>query len=135
MPPRKKAMSDAHKVALAKGRESARAVRDYLEWLEYSAPRRGRKRDTSPERIAQIEAQIAEARSPIERLGLVQLRHDLEAAAQDDDDPAEGERLRKQFVKHARAYSRAKGIGYAAWREVGVPADVLREAGITRGGA
>jgi hypothetical protein len=38
-------------------------------------------------------------------------------------------------VKNARAYSRAKGISYGAWREVGVPADVLREAGIARGGA
>jgi hypothetical protein len=136
MPPRKQAkMTDAHKAALAKGRKSGRAVRDYLDWLEWSKPTRGRKRDTSPERIAEVEAQIAEATSPVERLGLVQLRHDLEAAAQDDDDPAEGERLRKAFVKHARAYSRAKGISYATWREIGVPADVLREAGITRAGS
>jgi hypothetical protein len=33
MPPRKQAkMTDAHKTALAKGRETARAVRDYLDW-------------------------------------------------------------------------------------------------------
>jgi hypothetical protein len=46
---------------------------------------------------------------------------------------AEGERIRKAFVKAVRPYSKAKGIGYGAWRKVGVPADVLREAGITRG--
>jgi hypothetical protein len=44
------------------------------------------------------------------------------------------ERLRKAFVKAARPYSKSKGISYGAWREVGVPADVLRDAGITRSG-
>jgi hypothetical protein len=136
MPPRKKsAMTDAHKASLARGREQARAVRDYLEWLEWSKPTRGRKRDTSPERIAEVEQQIGEATSPIERLGLVQLRHDLLTAAQEVDDPEEGERVRKAFVKSARAYARAKGISYATFREIGVPADVLKDAGITRGGA
>ena len=134
MPPRKKAaMTDAHKASLAKGRDQARAVRDYLEWLEWSKPTRGRKRDTSPARLAEVEAQIADATSPLQRLQLVQLRHDLESASQDD--PAEGERLRKQFVRVAKAYSKAKGISYGAWREIGVPADVLREAGITRSGS
>jgi hypothetical protein len=68
-------------------------------------------------------------------LQLLQLRQDLEASAQEEDDPAEGERLRRQFVKVARPYSKAKGITYGTWREIGVPADVLREAGITRGGS
>jgi hypothetical protein len=135
MPPRKKtAMTDAHKASLAKGREQARAVRDYLEWLECSKPTRGRKRDTSPERLAEIEAQTAEAASPLQRLQLVQLRHDLESASQDEDDPAKGERLRRRFVRVASAYGKANGISYGAWREIGVPADVLREVGITRGG-
>ena len=128
-------MTDAHKASLAKGREQARAVRDYLEWLEWSRPTRGRKRDTSPERLAEVEKQIAEATSPLQRLQLLQLRHDLESASQDEDDPIEGERVRKAFVKTARAYARAKGISYASFREIGVPADVLKDAGITRGGA
>jgi hypothetical protein len=117
------------------GRELGRAVRDYLEYLEWTKPTRGRKRDTSPERIAEVEAQLAEADSPLQRLQLIQLRKDLEAAAETDDDPAEGERLRKAFVKAALPYSKSKGITYSAWREAGVPADVLRDAGITRGGS
>jgi hypothetical protein len=133
MPPRKKAaMTDAHKASLAKGRELGRAVRDYLEHLEWAKPRRGRKRGTSPERLAEVDAQIAEANSPLQRLQLIHLRKDFEAAAETDDDPAEGERLRKAFVKAARPYSKSKGITYGAWREAGVSADVLREAGITR---
>jgi len=133
MPPAKK-MTDAHKKALAHGRELGRAVRDYLEYLEWSKPTRGRKRDTSPERLAEVDAQIAETNSPLERLLLIQLRKDLEAAADTEDDPAEAERLRKAFVKAARPYSKSKGITYSAWREAGVPADVLRDAGITRSG-
>jgi hypothetical protein len=128
-------MTDAHKASLARGREQGRAVRDYLEWLEWSRPTRGRKRDTSPERISEVEAEIVGASSPLQRLQLVQLRHDLEATSQEEDDPAEAERVRKAFVKNARAYARAKGISYASFPEIGVPADVLKEAGITRGGA
>src|SRR5438105_12911996 len=126
-------MSEGHKKALAAGRQHGRAVRAYLEWLELRAPRRGRKRDTSPERIAAIEQQIADTDSVLQRLQLVQLRRNLESAAEDEDDPREEERLRRAFVKSARAYASAKGISYAAWREVGVPAAVLRDAGITRG--
>ena len=134
MPPGKHAkMTDAHKRALAQGRDQARAVRDYLEWLEWSKPTRGRKRDTSPERLAEVEAQIAEADSALQRLQLIQLRKDLEAAAENGDDPAEGERVMKAFLKAARPYSKAKGITHGAWREIGVSADALRQAGITRG--
>jgi hypothetical protein len=95
MPPRETAATtDAHEASLAKGREQARAVREYLEWLEWSKPTRGRKRDTSPERVAEVEAQITDATAPLQRLQLVQLRHDLETAPQEQEDPAEGERLR-----------------------------------------
>jgi hypothetical protein len=34
--------------------------------------------------------------------------------------------IRKAFVKNARAYARAKGISYASFREIGLPADVER---------
>ena len=43
-------MSDAHKAALAEGREQGRAVRAYLDAVEANAPKRGRKR--TPESIA-----------------------------------------------------------------------------------
>ena len=41
--------------------------------------------------------------------------------------------LEKDFVKSAKSYSQRKGITYGAWREFGVPAEVLRKAGISRG--
>jgi hypothetical protein len=37
------------------------------------------------------------------------------------------------FVKAAKGYSERKGISYTAWRELGVPAAVLKQAGIGRG--
>jgi hypothetical protein len=40
--------------------------------------------------------------------------------------------LEREFAKVAQAYSQRKGISYAAWRELGVPADVLKRAGIGR---
>ena len=41
--------------------------------------------------------------------------------------------LEREFVRVAKPYSERKGISYAAWRELGVSADVLKKAGITRG--
>jgi hypothetical protein len=129
-------MSAAHKAALAKGREQANAVRAYLEALEENRPKRGRKRtpDSISKRIAAIDTQY-ETASSLTALQLLQERKNLEVelrGMQSDSGP-DLERLRRAFVKNARAYGEAKGIEYATWREIGVPADVLREAGITRG--
>ena len=40
--------------------------------------------------------------------------------------------LESAFVKTAGKYSERKGISYAAWRQLGVSADTLKKAGITR---
>ena len=40
----KKPMSDQHKAALAKGRAEGKIVREYLEGLRATKPKRGRKR-------------------------------------------------------------------------------------------
>ena len=41
--------------------------------------------------------------------------------------------LEKGFIAAAKTYGERKGITHAAWRALGVPADVLRKAGIGRG--
>ena len=43
-----------------------------------------------------------------------------------------GQALETAFVKTAAQYAQRKGISYAAWRELGVSADVLKQAGISR---
>jgi hypothetical protein len=136
MAPRKK-MSTEHKAALAKGREQASAVRAYLDALESHRPKRGRKRtpESIQKRLLAIDEQYELAGS-LAALQLLQERKNLEVelAALTTGDGINFDRLRRAFVKNAKAYGAAKGIAYGTWREIGVPADVLRDAGITRGG-
>jgi hypothetical protein len=40
--------------------------------------------------------------------------------------------LENEFVKVAKSYSARQGISYGAWRSVGVPAAVLKRAGVGR---
>jgi hypothetical protein len=68
------------------------------------------------------------------RLGLLQERRDLEVelASMQAGTPDLGG-LEKEFAKVAKSYSAKKKISYGAWREFGVPPEVLKKAGITRG--
>jgi len=129
-------MTAEHKAALAKGREQANAVRAYLEALETNRPKRGRKRtpESIAKRIAAIDAQYETAGS-LTALQLLQERKNLETelAAMSTKAGPDLDKLRRLFVKNAKAYGAAKGIEHATWREIGVPSDVLRDAGITRG--
>jgi uncharacterized protein YicC (UPF0701 family) len=129
-----KTMSDDHKAALAEGRAQGRAVRSYLKALEDNRPKRGRKRTESgiTKRLEAIET-LLESADPLKRVQLIQermdLRQELEGASQNVDLSA----LEKDFVANAAAYSQRKKISWAAWRELGVPASVLRDAGVPRG--
>jgi len=129
-----RSMSDAHKEALAEGREQGRAVRRYLEALEANKPRRGRKR--TPEgiqrRLAAIEERMASV-DALSRLHLAQERMDLEAELASSSDGVDLGALEAAFVKAAGPYSRRKGIGYEAWRAANVEPRVLKAAGIGRG--
>jgi hypothetical protein len=131
----KSRMSDAHKAALAEGRNEGRAVRRYLEALEANRPKRGRKRtpDSMQKRLDRIEAEIVDA-DPLRRLQLVQERLDLQRALASSDAKEDLSQYEADFVKAAKGYSKRKGISYAAWRELGVPASTLKAAGIGRGG-
>jgi hypothetical protein len=132
---KKRPMSETHKEALAEGRNHARIVGRYLEALEANKPKRGRKRtaDTVKRRLAAVTAELADANA-LARLNLLQERRDLEVelAAMQAGTPDLGG-LEKEFAKVAKAYSAKKGISYGAWREFGVPPELLKRAGITRG--
>jgi uncharacterized protein YicC (UPF0701 family) len=128
-------MSPEHKAALAKGRTEGRIVREYLEGLRATKPRRGRKRtaETISKRLEAIESELAAA-SPIEELLLVQERRDLTAELAAKSDAVDMDQLEAEFVKVAKSYSESKSISYASWRDVGVPAGTLKKAGIGRAG-
>jgi hypothetical protein len=127
-------MTDDHKAALAVGRSESRAVRDYLEALKANKPKRGRKR--TPESIARrleaIEAEFLET-DPLGELKLIQERMDLQEELESMDTGVDITALEAEFVTVAGSYSHRQGISYAAWREVGVDAAVLKQANISRG--
>jgi len=80
-----------------------------------------------------VKQELADA-GPVARLQLVQERMDLEAELNAGEETLDLEAVEQAFVKAAKGYSERKGISYAAWREAGVPATVLRSAGIDRTG-
>lgn len=127
-------MSDAHKAALAKGRIEGRVVREYLEGLRATKPKRGRKRtpENIRKRLDAIDVEMASA-SPLDELLLVQERRDLTAELAGMSNEIDIEVLEAEFVKVAKSYSDSKSISYASWRDVGVPANVLKQADISRG--
>ena len=126
-------MSSEHKEALAVGREQGRAVRRYLEALDLHKPKRGRKRtqESIRKQLADIEEKLPAA-DPLSRVLMIQQRIDLQRELETKSETVDISELEAGFVKAAKEYGSRKGISYAAWREAGVPSDVLRKAGISR---
>jgi hypothetical protein len=62
----------------------------------------------------------------------VQQKKDLEARLNAPQGGTDLAKLETEFVKVAAEYGSKKGIAYSTWREMGVPADTLRRAGISR---
>jgi len=126
-------MTKAHKQALAAGRAEGKIVRDYLEALKRTKPKRGRKRtpESIKRRLNTIKNEYENV-DAVTQLKYAQERLDLaielaELTAKVDVGP-----LEKSFVKIAKSYGERNGITYTAWREIGVDPSVLKRAGITR---
>ena len=129
----KSPMTDEHKKALAQGRAEGKAVRDYLEALRSTKPKRGRKRtsDSITKRLAAIDRELEDA-DALSELKLVQERRDLTDELESMQAKVDVGALEAAFVKVAKEYSARQGISYASWREVGVEPAVLKRAGIAR---
>jgi hypothetical protein len=95
------------------------AVRRYLLWLEDP------ESIVDEAAIAQAEAAVAEAGDPLARLHALA---DLEHAR-----AADSAGVTADFVAHAKAYADAQSIPLAAWEALGVPTEVLRQAGLLGG--
>ena len=128
-------MTDEHKKALAEGRTQGRAVRSYLDALETTKPKRGRKRtsDSIKKRLDAIDAEL-ERSDPLKALNLRQERRNLYAELAGIDDKVDLAAVEEGFVAAAKAYGERRGISYEVWREAGVPSEVLKKAGISRSG-
>ncbi len=127
------AMSAEHKAALAAGRKESRAIKAYLDSL--GTRRRGRPvtQETLTKRIKDLEKRIATETNVLRAVDLRQARLEAEEALSAMSATVDREKLESDFARHARAYSKRKGISYSVWREAGVPAAVLKKAGIGRG--
>ncbi|MDX1468308.1 MAG: hypothetical protein R3258_03105 [Acidimicrobiia bacterium] len=123
-------MSQEHKEALARGRREARAIKAYLKAIADRRPGRPVTRESLEERLSRVNTKLAESNDPLESVELIQARLDLEDSLARMDEAKDIDSLEAGFVAHVASYSERKGITYPAWREAGVPAAVLRKAGV-----
>lgn len=107
-------------------------IRRYLAALD-GQPRNGQR--ISPEklqeRLEKIREQMVDA-DPITRVKLVQQRIEVESHLAQVEDQSDAEAAEAAFIEHAWDWAQREGISYTALREVGVPANVLAQAGIAR---
>ncbi|CAN5744950.1 hypothetical protein BH20ACT1_BH20ACT1_01390 [soil metagenome] len=113
--------------------DQERLVRRYLSALETSKPGRGVKRaaDAVGNRITKIDELLVSA-DPLARVHLTQERIELHAeyVRITNGNHPDVSQLERDFVRVVRSYGDRHGITYAAWRQVGVEATVLEQAGI-----
>lgn len=126
-------VSEEAKAARATGQAQGRAVSRYLTALDSTKPKRGRQRSTEKmqARIDELPDEIAQAK-PLKKVHLIQELMDLEAELEKEEETIDISGVESEFIAIAAEYSGRKGISYAAWREVGVPASVLKAAGVAR---
>jgi hypothetical protein len=124
------AMTDEHKAALAQGRKESRAIKGYLSALASRKPGRPVTKESLAERLGKVNERLGATDDPLAAVDLIQSRLDIEKALAEVADGDDLEMLEAGFVAHAASYSERKGVTYTAWRQFGVPASVLRSAGI-----
>ena len=126
-------MSKTHKDALANGRVEGRVIREYLEIVEATKPRRGRRRtaESISKRLAVIAAEL-KTTDPVTKVRLIQERLDLRTELASMKSKSEVTAAETKFIKVAASFSERNDITFDAWREFGVSAAVLKKAGITR---
>ncbi len=128
------AMSDEHRAALKRGRQEAAAIKRYLEAIGRRRPGRPVTKESLEKRLASLDGQIDDEENPLKRIELEQRKLDVQKQLESIEDAPDVDALEEDFVEYAKGYSERKGISYAAWRAGGVPAAVLKKAGIRRGG-
>jgi hypothetical protein len=126
-------MSDAHKEALAVGRRESRAIRRYLDAMASRRPGRPVTTETLKKRLSTIAGQLESESNSLTRVDLHQRLIDTRTQLAQLEDAADLDALEEGFVAAVGGYSSRKGISYQAWRAAGVPAAVLKKAGIGRG--
>lgn len=123
------ALTQEHLDALAQGRTERAIVKRYLDSLEKVQRNNSA---TIARKLTDVKTMLNDdSLSPVKRLNLIQKRIDLTKKLNEQEEPMTQD-LEKDFVRVAKSFSERKGISYKAWREVGVPARVLKLADIHR---
>jgi hypothetical protein len=124
-------MTQEHKEALARDRKEARAIKAYLKTVDTRHQGRPVTRESLEKRLEKTNRRIEDSDDPLKTVDLIQTRLDIELALSRVEDVESIERLEAKFVKYSASYSERKGVSYTAWRQFGVPAAVLRNAGVS----
>jgi hypothetical protein len=105
--------------------QQTKVVERYLAHLNNTSVHSARSAEWKQGRIEQIQHQLkTDDMTYVQRLKLTQIMRNHEASlVAVEEDPTE------EFVAIAVTYSEEHHIDYETWRELGVPAKVLKEAG------
>lgn len=123
-------MSKEHKEALARGRKEARAVKAYLRAIDARGSGRQPSKQTLQSRLEKVNQKMENTDDPLKTVDLLQSKLDIEKALSGVGDEDNFDEVEAEFINNVKSYSERKGITYTAWREFGVPAKTLREAGV-----
>lgn len=126
------AMSAEHKAALVRGRKEAKAIKIYLDAIASRRPGRPVTKDTIKNRLGAIDERLAIENDVLKRVDLHQAKIELKESLASAEESIDLSGLEAGFAEVAVAYSERKGISYAAWRSAGVPAAILKQAGVAR---
>lgn len=113
-------------------------INKYLGTLR-SSGRRGPKvtKESLERKLERLNARINSPNvSPARKASAIQDRLDIEqhlaSFNENEAESANPEELTDEFKKVVAEYSDSHGITWMAWREMGVPAAVLKDAGLPR---
>lgn len=123
-------MSASTRERIAESRRQNSAVRRYLQHVRAGKRGRGAEPETLRKRIERTRAAIEACDDLLQELELRQQIIDLEKRLAATEDAPGSFDLEEAFVKEAGNYSARTGVGWKAFRQMGVPAAVLRRAGI-----
>ena len=126
-------MSVSHKKALAEGRSNSTTVDRYLYALNIPKKRPEGHHGDAQRRLADARTRMQTAVG-VEKVLAAQEIRDIQAKLTQAKSTAKVDikGLEAAFIRIAKTFGERRAIGYGAWRDAGVPPEVLRRAGVAR---
>ena len=80
--------------------------------------------------MEKVNEKLGATDNPLETVDLIQSKIDIERSLAELENAQDMDSLEAGFIENVASYSDRKGVSYTAWREFGVPASILRKAGV-----